>query len=319
MVGLLKFFPQQHAIAHIALAATIPNPWNVIEGTEGPDGVPLHDDFIGPIFDTAKSDIVHLYGGNDVFYGVAGGNDWIYGGYGNDSITAGDGNDVLFGEIGDDFLFGGGGNDDLSGGDGKDILFGGRGSDTLDGGIGDDYLMGDGTAGAPAEIVGLFGDTAEANQDDTLFGGLGNDHLYGGWGVDHLYGGGGADAFYIRIVADGVLSTQTEIRPGALKGAVDFIMDFSGGNPDSNNGGDGDRLHIDVSNFGGIVGQPSPQFHNTTDADYIKGEFEGFLYNVQTHDLQYETGSSSFVLVHLNNQVTELHLVGIAGTDFIFG
>jgi Ca2+-binding RTX toxin-like protein len=65
----------------------------------------------------------------------------LYGGAGNDLITAGRGNDRLDGGTGDDFLFGGLGNDVLLGGLGDDWLFGGPGVDILDGGAGRDRLL----------------------------------------------------------------------------------------------------------------------------------------------------------------------------------
>src|SRR4029450_7761992 len=42
----------------------------------------------------------------------------IYGGTGNDSLSAGRGNDTIYGDAGDDYLFGGDGDDELHGGDG---------------------------------------------------------------------------------------------------------------------------------------------------------------------------------------------------------
>jgi Ca2+-binding RTX toxin-like protein len=84
----------------------------------------------------------------------------LYGGAGNDVLTANhNGNSVLVGEDGDDVLNGGGGHDLLLGGAGNDVLNGGGNSDLLLGGLG----------------------------DDTLDGGTGNDVLDGGQGGDFLY------------------------------------------------------------------------------------------------------------------------------------
>ena len=56
----------------------------------------------------------------------------VYGGAGNDSITASvTGDDEFYGGTGDDTLSGGNGNDDLHGEDGADILNGGAGTDRL--------------------------------------------------------------------------------------------------------------------------------------------------------------------------------------------
>ena len=59
-------------------------------------------------------------------------NCFLFGGFGNDTITGGGGADVLEGEAGDDSLVGGAG---------RDILVGGDGTDKLDGGADDDILM----------------------------------------------------------------------------------------------------------------------------------------------------------------------------------
>ena len=70
------------------------------------------------------------------------GDDWLFGGEGNDVLFGLGGNDHLYGGSGDDVLFGGSGNDHLYGGSGNDILFGGSGDDYLDGGEGRDILFG---------------------------------------------------------------------------------------------------------------------------------------------------------------------------------
>lgn len=66
----------------------------------------------------------------------------IYGGAGNDLISAGSGDDRIFGEDGCDVLLGNFGNDRLDGGAGDDFLYGGIGNDVLIGGLGDDWLFG---------------------------------------------------------------------------------------------------------------------------------------------------------------------------------
>lgn len=69
-------------------------------------------------------------------------NSELYGGAGNDFMTAGSGDDRVYGEDGFDVLLGSFGNDRLDGGDGDDFLFGGFGDDELLGGQGDDWLFG---------------------------------------------------------------------------------------------------------------------------------------------------------------------------------
>jgi hypothetical protein len=66
----------------------------------------------------------------------------LYGGAGNDLISAGSGDDRVYGEDGSDVLLGNFGDDRLDGGGGDDFLFGGLGDDELLGGLGDDWLFG---------------------------------------------------------------------------------------------------------------------------------------------------------------------------------
>ena len=51
------------------------------------------------------------------------GNDWIFGGNGDDVILGGAGNDQLFGGTGDDIILGQSGNDLIKGGDGYDTVY----------------------------------------------------------------------------------------------------------------------------------------------------------------------------------------------------
>lgn len=93
-------------------------------------------------------------GGNIVGYYTPTGRIRVFGGAGNDHISAhpalgravelygGAGNDTLIGTGGDDILVGGDGNDSLVGGAGRDILIGGAGTDVLSGGPGEDLLAG---------------------------------------------------------------------------------------------------------------------------------------------------------------------------------
>ncbi|HEX8615891.1 MAG TPA: calcium-binding protein [Telluria sp.] len=106
--------------------------------------------------------------GEDVLFG-GDANDTISGLSGHDVIVSGGGDDSLSGGEHDDDLFAGAGNDKLSGDGGADTLHGGQGDDELDGGAGDDMLIGD--AG-----------------NDVLVGGAGNDTFVfrRGFGTDVL-------------------------------------------------------------------------------------------------------------------------------------
>ncbi len=84
---------------------------------------------------------VTLTDGDDNLRFLEGG-ERVYGGAGNDVITALGGDDRVWGEGGADTLYGGAGNDALDGGTGADWLAGEEGNDVLDGGTGDDSLTG---------------------------------------------------------------------------------------------------------------------------------------------------------------------------------
>ncbi len=70
---------------------------------------------------------------NDREIGGTSGNDWLFGRWGNDTLSGGAGNDWLFGGWGNDTLIGGTGNDRLFGGHGDDLFVfdPGSGRDTI--------------------------------------------------------------------------------------------------------------------------------------------------------------------------------------------
>ncbi|MGP3971170.1 calcium-binding protein [Streptomyces sp. 6N223] len=106
-------------------------------------------------------------GGRDVLIGTDA-TEWIFGGWGPDTIL---------GQGGDDHLGGNRGKDEIHGGDGRDNLWGDNDDDVLYGEAGDD------------ELRGFSG-------EDILYGGDGNDALYGGKHTDQLDGGPGNDEEY---------------------------------------------------------------------------------------------------------------------------
>ena len=195
-------------------------------------------DFVFPIVGTLTSDWIYGDDGRDVIYG-GGGNDSVSAGEGDDTVYGGEGNDWLGGDAGSDTLDGGegddwlegdwleadAGDDTLSGGEGDDVLVGGEGDDTLDGGDGDDLLVGDRRADRTAEVAAPGG-------DDLLRGGAGDDVINGGSGDDTLYGGDGADVFLFEtydgndVIGDFVAGEDL-IHLGGSFGGTTFEWDES--------------------------------------------------------------------------------------------
>lgn len=146
----------------------------VIYGTEGDDTL------------YGKKNVGQIYaeGGNDTIVDTAshipdqyGRSSYLYGGDGDDHITAGKGNNVLYGGRDNDALSGGAGNDSLYGGNHFDPNSGTtRGDDTLYGGDGNDLLVG-------------------GNGNDHIYGGAGNDTILSFQGGGKISGGSGADTF----------------------------------------------------------------------------------------------------------------------------
>lgn len=130
-------------------------------------------------FSSDGLDLIELLGGegDDVLFSQVNafaGLITVFGGNGNDTLSANGRFDRIFGEVGSDSLLGGLGDQLIFGGDGNDTLRGGSGRDALFGEAGNDQLFG-------------------LSDDDLLEGGLGNDKLNGGDGADTLVSGAGAD------------------------------------------------------------------------------------------------------------------------------
>jgi len=135
----------------------------------------------------------HVYGGpgNDVLAGDAG-NDKVWGCAGDDQLHGGTGHDHLRGGAGDDEGWGGDGHDHVHGDDGNDVLHGEGGKDLVYGGLGDDELYGEGDKD---HVYGQAGNDWIHGGDgqDKLWGGIGDDMIKGGWGNDHLNGNEGVN------------------------------------------------------------------------------------------------------------------------------
>ena len=86
----------------------------------------------GTIEDINNNDASGL-GTNDTIAATGGSAQTLYGGAGNDTITANKANDTIYG---------GSGNDTIDGGDGSDLIYGGSGADSIVGGLGNDTIYG---------------------------------------------------------------------------------------------------------------------------------------------------------------------------------
>ena len=143
-------------------------------------------------------------GGGTIPPAPTGGDDYLSGSTGNDSVDLGAGNDSYSGGAGDDTASGGDGNDLILGNEGNDGIALGTGDDVGVGGQGNDVVLGNqgndqlfGNVGADTLVGGQDNDIAVGGQDaDTLLGNLGDDQLFGNKGNDVLNGGMGNDSLY---------------------------------------------------------------------------------------------------------------------------
>ncbi len=150
------------------------------------------------IYGTAADDVVTLYGGNDFFNDIDGGNDWVYdtssqyGGWsGSDVISTGLGNDTVVSSLDSAnsiYDYGGQG------------YYGGLGTDTLNflpnqTGV---YVRLDlnyaqnNITGERTQVVG-FENVAGSGYNDWVYGDTASNDLKGGGGNDYVSGGGNYD------------------------------------------------------------------------------------------------------------------------------
>jgi Ca2+-binding RTX toxin-like protein len=195
---------------------------------------------------------VGLFGGrgNDTLSAGAG-NDLLVGGPGDDVLRAGSGNDVVVGGDGDDRLDGAQGNDRLFGGDGNDTIYGGAGNDVLVGGNGDDALWGD--AGNDVIVAGWGNDVLdESTGSNLLLGGVGDDVIYGGKNNDLIYTGDGRNIVYGDAGNDRIYGGDGD---DILYGDAGHDIIFGGGGDDQIFGGSGRNLLIGGSGADKVFSQ----------------------------------------------------------------
>ena len=139
---------------------------------------------------------------------------------------------------GDDIITGSSASDIIYGQEGNDTIYGGSGHDTLYGGTGNDLLVGDDkpeslAADTVEEISGLskgeldaFIESVEgtdADGNDRLFGGSGDDVLLGMGGDDYLDGGEGSDAIFGGAGNDIIVYDQQDYLVSGGSG-IDFMV-----------------------------------------------------------------------------------------------
>lgn len=207
--------------------------------------------------------------------------DVIIGYEGDDIIDAGHGGML---KVGDDvelmlgnFVFGGPGIDTISAGDGFDFIFGGTEGDFLSGGAGYNIKINDFEIDLGDFIFGQAGDDYLHGDAPTLPSVArddGIDVLFGGDGVDHLYGGTGGtiklngdcvplqtvciqfgNFFFGGLMGDTIVGDYMTTSATDRPDGIDFIV--SDGGDDTIDSGDGaDLLFPDVPfylRFGDIV------------------------------------------------------------------
>ena len=115
-------------------------------------------------------------------------------GGGDDTITGSSASDIIYGQEGDDIIYGGSGHDTLYGGTGDDLLVGDDKPEDLNDVTVESIKKLVETDALDAFIESVEGKDADGN--DQLFGGVGNDVLLGMGGDDYLDGGTGEDAIF---------------------------------------------------------------------------------------------------------------------------
>ncbi len=151
---------------------------------------------------TSSNDTIVLGTAN----GTGTGNNTVFGGSGNDTITVyGNGNNVILGDDGEalytngiittvfsiDAPDGDGGNDTIHApGNGNDVVIGGVGADTIVTGSGNNYLLGDDGV-VDFVTISAAAVVSRAETADAFYGG--NDNITAGNGVNSVIGGDGND------------------------------------------------------------------------------------------------------------------------------
>mgnify|MGYP002535732473 CR=1 FL=1 len=140
---------------------------------------------------------------------------------GDDTIIGSRADDIFFGQEGDDTIFGGAGDDGLYGGTGDDLLVG----DDKPEDLAADTVTGIKALGTDAALDAFIDsvENPDADGNDQLFGGAGDDILIGGSGNDYLDGGAGEDAIFGGAGNDIIVYDQQDYLVSGGSG-IDFMV-----------------------------------------------------------------------------------------------
>ncbi len=263
---------------------------------------PIGDDVSGsytpPAFsiNNIKNNIIAGFGGSDVIYGSATGDDFILG----DGLTPNeqglDGNDTIYGGAGNDVILGGGGNNVIYTGNGNNIIFGaylpfvnnvsipinlnrqvysannvgfsGGGGFIIGGDVEGNYSVNVNAKFGPDSInIGSGNDGNNyikvGSGNDTVLGGAGKDTILGGAGKDILIGGGGNDSIVggtgdSILIGNGLAPNFDGIdgNDTIIGGGGNDVIIGAGGNDYIDGGAGNDYIFGDY--FGGLINGSIP-------------------------------------------------------------
>ncbi len=222
-------------------------------------------------------------GGDDTI-SVGNGTMVAFGGYGNDSITAGTGTVTFSIFVGDngtatydatglvamvtttDTSNSTGGNDSIKAGDGNDIAIGGVDNDTITLANGNAYVLGDnGVVNLDPSITstgydqGLGGNDVikTGNGNHAIIGGIGQDTISSGNGTDYLFGDNGFVVFNAGGIVGGIAVQAQTLDLVASTGGADSITTLNGnktifGGPDNDAIKAGNGTHVGFGDEGEV-------------------------------------------------------------------
>jgi Ca2+-binding RTX toxin-like protein len=186
----------------------------------------------------------------------------LFGGAGNDTITAGSGDDHLFGQAGNDVLNGRGGADSLFGGAGDDVLTGGDGNDRMLGEAGNDRMIWN-----------------PGDDDDVMEGGSGID-------TAEINGGGAGETFTIAANGSRVQFDRTNPLPFSVDIGTTEKLELNAGGGDDVVTATGNLAALINLKIDGGAGNDNIQSGNGNDT-LLGGEGDDFIDGNQGADVAF--------------------------------